>query len=60
VCVARKLYACSLGKAKQMVDSVRPGFWRNQEANPMLAPFRGHGIVVQDWITTDGHHQFRT
>jgi hypothetical protein len=24
----------------------------------LIVPFRGHGIVGQDWITTGGHHQF--
>jgi hypothetical protein len=29
-----------------------------QQKTALIVPFRGHGIVGQDWITTGGHHQF--
>ncbi len=29
-----------------------------QQKTTLIAPFRGHGIVGQDWITTGGHHQY--
>jgi hypothetical protein len=29
-----------------------------QQKTTLIVPFRGHGIVGQDWITTGGHHQF--
>src|SRR5579859_4826718 len=29
-----------------------------QQKTTLIVPFRGHGIVGQDWITSGGHHQF--
>jgi hypothetical protein len=29
-----------------------------QQKTTLIAPFRGHGIIGQDWITAGGHHQF--
>src|SRR4029077_6030278 len=29
-----------------------------QQKTTLIVPFRGHGIIGQDWITAGGHHQF--
>ena len=31
-----------------------------QQKTALIAPFRGHGIVGQDWITSGGHRDFST
>ena len=31
-----------------------------QQKTPLIAPFRGHGIVGQDWMTSGGHNDFQT
>jgi hypothetical protein len=31
-----------------------------QQKTALIAPFRGHGIVGQDWVTSGGHRDFST
>ena len=45
------------GKAEQVL---RIPIQYYQQKTLLIAPFRGHGIVGQDWMTSGGHNDFST
>ena len=47
-------------KGRRAEQTLRIPIQYYQQKTPLIAPFRGHGIVGQDWMTSGGHNDFST